>query len=1715
MNKSILAASLFVSLCTVQFAQAGLQFQHVISGMTGVKANTPLDVVDAAIVAPRGMSCQLPSKDGFCTIPLVWLNNLDAEASLWRSDSNSPESILKVAQGYDGVVSAYVRYGQTLTYSLHKGAEKKGQLMDQAVLTALWDDEWAEGGPGEPGSEIKSGVLTAENEGVCQLYTSLNACELNLSWSTENVSSARVWERTSSGLKVASANLSNGSARVLAYDKSTVYELRDGSSSTGELLAAAITKGQRTSPVMGSMTFPDGKKCITTQEAGACEILVDWETNDMGRLWVREKPFTSPRANGQHYVEVGIGGGFVDLRAGTNANGPILARESLEVEVGEHSGTLKAEGGITCTAAYQKGSCSLGLTYKGSDRASIWDDRTQQRVGGGNMEGTSQVPVFNHDGTSSSENVYSLRVHGSGTPRFTNPILTKFRLYAERPLHTGSVTPVTGPSCNLLYSKTSCKIMVNVASTSPLVSLWNDQGMQLWNGASGANFEISVNEGTQQFVLREGNEVNNGVLNSVSLSAARPSYYASLSTPNGDTCTTANYSGYCALSFQVVSNTKSTLYYRETTDGVVGSWAAFASNLATGTTMPSLGRSAIIGKKTYEIEARQYSSPYEVLDRIDEVSFVPNAPHSFTMTDSGDAFSTNEPVCKTYYNSAYCSRAIHLTWVTSAPKISQCFYDSVSNTPVSSVVHTSAKTYGVGYSFYPNRGYSIAMIEGEAGCPNRDMLSSSRVMWSESFNQSENLLASATPAAFNTKSGSCAVIYAGYGSCNLDVGYTVDRFSTSHQKPPQMYVRSASGDYSDSVNTNAYEDTVRLTIAEGAADKVFELRVMAGASKSDSDPVVDRFTLTHTMAEITGSVFAARTGAYSGYSGDYYYKQPYTEAPYYFSRSILVDGKYGGETTCALNVNENVCNVYFNAMLNMTSGAASIWVDGSYHVDFTRMLHSSTSGNARVDLSIGSHLIEMREGKGQGSANNKLIDSFTINVMRPTYSGTISRTAMLPPINYLGEKEEMSFTVAANTVAYLYNKTTNELLCTKSAWYTADNPTSGTKGCKVDFGAGAHVVELRTHQDGSDPENVVLDYYEFTLVDTPQTGSVAPRSPYEHFYNTCDRTYYRLDCDIHFQYKTSFVNSDSGSVAVCLKDSDGNYSKKSNLYGKTTWSAATFNITENAGIALLVNGPACPLNEADEQNKVLAQWDVSSNQPAVALTFSANDHGGRSVVKSTTESNTWICNKRMYGEACQFSASGSYPTSYDKAGQSAMAYLAVRDEAGRYITGGNKNVFGFSTSIANSIDSQTYYILSCKSPTANDGSCPYDEQRLIDSFVIKVELPAYTGTITPQESATGCQANYGASTCTMTFDIQSDSFGAVAYRDGVSIGSVSRESKTFTVSLPAKPSGEKTTIKLYDGNTSGPLLDSIDVYAEVYNPARFAFQHASHTGSPDTLSEHCRVSGFVASEEFRNCSFSVPYESDASTKYIKVVTGNNPTTLTVSGNGTLSINETARVAPFVLNSEVDSVLYRAEVYADAALTQMMDVIEVRQRNTGFSEAILSQAGANGYYASGLSTQNQYGGYSVGYRYRLTYNTGYGIPLFTGDVSVDDISLSTPSACAQTEYGAYGGGSNVCNAIGVGRVNKSIPAGAVGTFTTSYSGARKVKRVFYKLTTNPNISDPTVTVGGIVRPLPMDDAWHYVNMNETTSGSLVFSALNGGSAAISIQVHMVAEFYTDD
>lgn len=1778
-----------LAMATSLPAFADLRIQRFVPELDVAERSTPAqeEKVEAIIFAPKGYTCRLQATDGFCTVPLIWLTSKEVPASLWRLEGDP----IRMAYAYDGVVEAYLRLDQSITYELRDGKGYSDRLMDEATVSAILDH-----------SPYKTGEFVVENDGQCQIYYGEESCPVQVSWTSELVETASVWQRTPKGHKLIIDRVPEGSLALTAYDFATVYELREGLTPGGQLLAATVTKGVRVVPE-GGIDLPDGASCLVERSTDTCGMRVSWETNDIARLWLRERPMSETLSDGQVLVDVGIKEAVLDLRAGSGPSGPILARATVRAEQGPFSGKFIAppacdipyaddfclmevdfttsadsatlwgpderpvaqgqEGSFTaratefgstyhlrmgddisspllatyiakgnkqtyngtlladvttCTLNYQRGSCVLSVDYTATDRATLWHPGQRLAMGGGNINGKINVTLFNTDGAATTPNRYDLRIHGLATPRITDPLLDQVVLTAIRPEHTASLVPATAATCNLLYSHSQCHVLAKIQSTAERVSVWEaETNKQVWEGGSGASIYLTANEGDNTYVIREGVHPSNDILDTLIITALRPDYHMHLSTPQGDSCTANEYNGHCVIPLRGAGNTTGRIYTRDITTQSPSGWTTYGNpGLSTA---GNLTISNITGPRIYEVEARQSRAPYEVLDRI-QVTANLGDQHDYTITSTLPGQGDSIP-CITFENSDRCRASFLFTWDTTATRTTQCWRDNDENYYQSNVLTGKSINQTQYYSKLID-SKTMDIYEGSVSCLNKDqsLADGYRLLASVKMNKANDLPASQTPASFNSEEVSCNINYKGYGTCTVDIGYKLDEMGFAHGERPLLYVRSESGDFVTS-GSRAVSRTIKLTLKEGIKDQVFELRASKGSAPSDDDPILSRVTGNHGYIKFDGVAMASL----GGLTLSNYTSRRSESNPRYFDRSkLLITDKspfFLGRNaenwdyapysqTCNLNIDQDFCVIYLAGGLSSTTGAASFFVNGLYIADFEKWGHSNTG----IALEAGSHEVSLREGRGAGSKDNRLLDIFTIKVERPEYVGAINFKGPPENVPYHGAKVTLDLSFDSNTNAYLFDKSSGELLCT-STRHRDQSAVLHRSKCTVNYGEGEHVFELRTHVDEFDDRNVVLDKIEISLPHNEQGIYVNPHSTYPQYFHSCERTYSTEGCSIYYTYENYYPNSDGNSMSVCAYNSESDvFLKRNSLATREKATSASTIIRENEDQIWFVDGPECPESQSDTRIPILHKKEVSSTPPSIVFDHVVTARESR--VLNKLDENTWECLKLWENDNCVFDIKSSI-VPRNEPGQSIKAYVAL------YYDSNFWKASGTTISAARNFSGASEFTMSfvaCEGNKTSSKYCPMNEESILDSFVIKQSLPVYVADL--ESSNDGyCQAKYGQSSCSLNISMTTDSGRVTIHRDGQYLETVSLKSFNKLFVLPAKPKGESTVIEVRDGTSkAGRVLASLEVIAELYDKSRFEFQYEAMSGKENTLSSTCIYSLHVISEQSSVCTYSIGYASDGSKKFVNINGGSPDFSLVkeISGNGLIDLSLITRPRSITQwkSSTVDQLT--AHVYSDESLTWLMGSLIIMQKPT-----IMSEKGFSTF--SGLSVRRSAakissetyrlpeGGFSA--RYHISGNNL--LPVFS-EIIVDDIALVRPPACSATKV-KNRSSVDLCNYIDYLVASLPMPPLKQSTGSLSFSNSdMKVKRVFYRVA-NPTIAnqliDPTISLNGSTRPVNMDGQWHYFNVPDTHSLDVTITAMNIGDEEVALQTDWFAEYYTVD
>lgn len=336
--------SVALSLLSVMSFSAGAEFRiyrHVPELNFKVDENiVEEEAREAFFIAMQGYTCQLPSVDSYCTVPLRWHNNTDNEVSVWR-DGN------KLATGYSGYIEATVRLGQSFDYYIIKGTEKNGQVVDAAKVTAVYDPNAVQGS------------LRSNNNGKCEITYGNKSCEQVISWET-NSPAASVWLVKRNGSeKIQDIFTSSGSLNVDIGNYANLYQLRSGKTLESALLASISVEG-KTLDYSGNMILEEGSTCLIASAEEMCELPVTWQSENRTSVWVNNKRQTEPSTGGVGLIKVPFGKHKVYLRP-ENVLGTNIATLDAEAKISDVKATITNNGSV-CEIGYAEKSCQSSVT---------------------------------------------------------------------------------------------------------------------------------------------------------------------------------------------------------------------------------------------------------------------------------------------------------------------------------------------------------------------------------------------------------------------------------------------------------------------------------------------------------------------------------------------------------------------------------------------------------------------------------------------------------------------------------------------------------------------------------------------------------------------------------------------------------------------------------------------------------------------------------------------------------------------------------------------------------------------------------------------------------------------------------------------------------------------------------------------------------------------------------------------------------------------------------------------------------------------------------------------------------------------------------------------------------------------------------------------------------------------------------------------------------
>ncbi|MBD8088896.1 hypothetical protein IFT48_02805 [Pseudomonas fluorescens] len=1767
----------FAGLCLLAFmpsSEAGIRLQHYVPELKGMAkpVSDPAEKLDAFIFTPNGLTCNLPSRDGYCRVPMLWMTTKSQQVSLWRQDGDQN---IRVAYAYDGQNDAYLTLGKSLTYRLHDGPAASQRLLDSVNLTALWDDAWVSNPP-------PAGELTAANSGACDLYSGEPSCDVILNWSARNVPSASVWQRTSSGLTPLIKNVKAGSVTGYGYEFPAIYELREGGESTGTLLSSVMTQGKR--PVSaGTLSLPDGDTCLAMGKNTTCQLRVQWNTNDISRLWIRDKPYSNARLSGQSMVTIAPGSSIVDLRASSSGAGKILDRKSIKAVQSDYSasfnlvdptactilyskdtctqsiyfktdaptstvwdengqavstnkegtfpssateygvaytlregndfsnpplasfisqgikqtftGSLVTNGPTQCTFNYQRGTCSLKLDYTATDGASIWNSQTSNLEGGGSTGGVVTVGVSNYDGAAQTKNTFDLRFHGAQTPQLSNPWLDTKELTGVRPAHTGSLK-ASATTCNMIYSRNDCGLSVTPTSTSPLVTLWrDDNGQKIWSGAPGSLVSLLIPTGTWNYSLREGDDVRNDALAAVTLTANRPTYFQRLTAPTGE-CTNSIYNGTCSVTVNSAGNTSARIWYKASTSS-----SLIAS--ATGSTSFTASLPLSANKRqdqTWDVQVRMGASVSgELLDEMQVVAH-PNAPHTFKLVQSITG-SPEAGFCQAYESSDSCVGIWAPKWESSAATVTACLYDKATGALKASKV-TTDKTFSVNVTHPKASRFEQRFYEGNTVCGTDEaLLKVVDLPWVKVID------ADKYPFSFENPTYSCEIYYTGIGSCSLTAAIITDSVPSGQTTYPVVYLKYTNGGTNSGVfSLSAARTNYTVVAKEGIKDQVVELRVRKGGVIAEDDPVLDTMVLNHTNANVVGNAFAATTRPPSSV----YYNTSYVDGAIsntVYLKRLANGDKWAAPEPCLVNAESTACTLYFWLNSGPTgSSVVSLFIDGVY-----KTRSNSNSTTTGYSLSLGDHSIELREGSGEESKANKLLDGYTLKVKRPdsSYFGSMTLPSPIPSPTFYNNTTQFDFAFTANSSGYVYNRNTGALICINTSPVAPSESATVSRSCAIDLREGNYIFDLYSERTTSSPTNVLMDSKSFTIARRQNGAEITPSPSYASTYDTCKLPFNQNydSCRLFFMQKLQNGDLNKTSAMACAYDADKQLTGQTALPYQSASTLSSILVKRGSIAVMVIDGAACPATVISDPSLILASWPVRLAETVPNGTI---DITGAQV--QATSGNQYTCTRRYFNDTCAFNVNyETFPKADAGASYLPTNTVLYRNSVLLGVSTLSSESYTVSSTLAVSEKQHAFQSVACKiSSSKSTANCPVTAETLMGSVSIQEKVPDYTGTI---ELPAGdfCEAQYSATDCPLAINVSSDSGYVSLYRDGVRVGVGAVNTIAKSLALPVKADGIKTKLSLYDGtnNSDGRLLKEVEVWAKQQDPNEFRFGRIIAEGYSQTNDSICYISSLIVGETSRNCEFQMTYSGDASRKSIKANTPSKDSLeqTTVSGSGTLT---GSHVASRIIDSS------QRHLSGLGGTTLRAD----REGQTFYlhvSEAIKhGQTAFGGLYATKPTGQGFTPGFSIGSYSRLQqcsglynqnctyYDSGSNyLNVYSAPMAIDGISLSAPTYCGGSNTSGYN-----CGRIPFNTLSATIPQSGQRVFGFKTDAEALTRKVFYRVTgftesQKVQLIDPSISTVGISRTLNLDGQWHVMDMtnNRLAGGSeVLFTFTNQGAAA---------------
>jgi len=117
-------------------------------------------------------------------------------------------------------------------------------------------------------------------------------------------------------------------------------------------------------------------------------------------------------------------------------------------------------------------------------------------------------------------------------------------------------------------------------------------------------------------------------------------------------------------------------------------------------------------------------------------------------------------------------------------------------------------------------------------------------------------------------------------------------------------------------------------------------------------------------------------------------------------------------------------------------------------------------------------------------------------------------------------------------------------------------------------------------------------------------------------------------------------------------------------------------------------------------------------------------------------------------------------------------------------------------------------------------------------------------------------------------------------------------------------------------------------------------------------------------------------------------------------------------------------------------------------------------------------------------------------------------LTEPALCDQSSY------TQGCGAVDYMTVHKNIATSTQGSISMTTQANYRVTRIFYRAEA-VDLTDPVISIGGVVRPIVADGVWHYLDVDITTPTAVVFSAINDNPSTKRLKIDVWAKYHVID